>query len=687
MGRRLIEQEAVFREVIERCDRAMRPYGDWSLLAELSAPDGATTRLNEIDVIQPALFAIQVALAALWRSWGIEPHSVVGHSLGEVAAAHVAGALSFEDAVAVMCHRSRLFKRAVGQGAMAAVELSIDEARRALAGSEDRVSIAVSNSPTSTVLSGEPAALGAIVDRLQRGDIFCRMLKVDFASHSPQMEPLRADLLDALQALKPRDEALPIYSTVTGGIGRGLDFDAHYWVRNMREPVLFSTAVQRLMEDGHDIFLEISPHPTLLSAMQQGFHDLGQDSAVLPSLRRDEDERAVMLGSLGALYSLGCKVDWDLIHPSGGRCVQLPLYPWQRERCWFEPSARDTDARRAPASRGGVPGHPLLGRHFQSSHPAEHSFLGKPVRQAIEAYLDDHLIQGVAVLPAAAYLEMAFAAAAEVFGTQSVALQKIEFRKALFLPEGGSQKISSDPLSGSKRRSVLSHPWSPGRRDTRRQNMGPACDRQDSTLSRTTAQSLPTPGGRRSRSSKHDAQRTSRARNITSGFATAASTTVRSSKVSSSCGAATARCWGGCRRPMRRRRASMVVQFIRQFSTQGYRFSAPRSRRKRPKRTVTESICQPASIRSGFTPDPAVTYGVAPGCGIARPMPLRETYSSSMKRDGWRSRSRDSASTTSARTPSARPSIILTTGSMNLSGSRKSARQKCLPRQPAKEAG
>jgi len=201
-------------------------------------------------------------LAALWRSWGIEPQAVVGHSLGEVAAAFIAGVLNFEDAVRVVCHRSRLFKRTVGQGAMAAVELSIEDARRVLVGCEDRVSIAVSNGPTSTVLSGDPAALAAILDRLQHRDIFCRMVKVDFASHSPQMEPLRADLLQALAGLEPRPESMPIYSTVTGQVSDGLQLDALYWVRNMREPVLFSSAVQRLVEDGHDIFFgnQSAPH-------------------------------------------------------------------------------------------------------------------------------------------------------------------------------------------------------------------------------------------------------------------------------------------------------------------------------------------------------------------------------------------------------------------------------------------
>jgi myxalamid-type polyketide synthase MxaE and MxaD len=449
MGRRLLEQQAAFREVIERCDRAMRPYGDWSLLAELTATDAARSRLNEIDVIQPALFAIQLALAALWRSWGIEPQAVVGHSLGEVAAACLAGALSFDDAVRVVCQRSRLFKRTVGQGAMAAVELSIEDARRALVGFEDRVSIAVSNGPASTVLSGDPAALAVIVDRLQRGDIFCRMVNVDFASHSPQMEPLRADLLQALEGLRPRAESVPIISTVTGQAMHGHQFDALYWARNMREPVLFAAAVQRLVEDGHDIFLEISPNPVLLGAMQQGFHDLGQEAAALPSLRRDADEHTVLLGTLGALYTLGYPIDWTLIHPASGRCVPLPLYPWQRERYWFEPS---TDAHQEQVARSGTGKHPVLGWPFAPAHPAGTRFWERTLDRNSLPYLDDHRIQGVAVLPASAWLEMALAVAAEIFAAQPVTLKDIEFRKALFLPEGGThtiQVIVSDGREGA----------------------------------------------------------------------------------------------------------------------------------------------------------------------------------------------------------------------------------------------
>lgn len=441
MGRRLLDEEAIFREVIERCDQAMRPYGDWSLLAELTATDAAHSRLNEIDVIQPAVFAIQVALAALWRSWGIEPQAVVGHSSGEIAAAYVAGALSLDDAVRVICHRSRLFKRTVGQGAMAAVDLSIEEARRALIGSEGRVSIAASNGPASTVLSGDPAALAAILDQLRRRDIFCRLVKVDFASHSPQMEPLRADLLRALEGLQPRAESVPIYSTVTGQVSRGQEFDASYWARNMREPVLFSAAVQCLVKDGYDIFLEISSHPILLSALQQGFHRFGQEAAALPSLRREEDERTVLLASLGALYTSGYPVDWNLIYPTGGRCVCLPSYPWQRERFWLEPSTPSTSSRRALVSRSGKGNHPLLGQHFNAAHPSGTHVWEATLDKNSLPCLDDHQIHGVAVLPASAYLEMAMAAAAEVFDTQPVALQDIEFRKALFLPENGTNTV------------------------------------------------------------------------------------------------------------------------------------------------------------------------------------------------------------------------------------------------------
>ncbi len=440
MGRTLLQQEAVFRKAIERCDLAMRPYGDWSLLAELSSTDPARSRLNEVDVLQPALFAIQVALAALWRSWGIVPHAVVGHSMGEVAAAHVAGALSLEDAARVICSRSRLVKPTIGRGAMAAVDLSIADARRAIAGCEDRVSIAVSNSPTSTVLSGDPAALETIVSRLQRQDIFCRMIKVDFAAHSPQMEPIRADLERALEGLQPRPASVPIYSTVTGQVAGGLSFDPLYWSRNLREPVLFSTAVQNLLEDGHDIFLELSPHPILLSSIQQEFGHAGIAGAVVPSLRRDEEESKVLAGSIGMLYTRGYPIEWNRIYPKPGRSVQLPSYPWDRERCWMDPPAGYAGHQSQYVSSDGAGKHSLLGRHFKSAQTQTH-FWESVLDRSAQSYLDDHRVEGLAVLPAALYVEMALAAAAEAFPSQSCVLKDMEFRKALFIPEDGTRAL------------------------------------------------------------------------------------------------------------------------------------------------------------------------------------------------------------------------------------------------------
>ena len=189
MGRELLEQEPAFREAMERCDRAIRKYTGWSVLEELAA-DEARSRLAEVDVVQPAIFAVQVSLAALWRSWGIEPDAVVGQSLGEAAAAYVAGALTLEDAARVICRRSQLVKRTSGHGIMAVVQLSLEEAERAISGREGLVSVAVNSSPYTTVLSGEVAALEEVLAELERQDVFVRRIRVDYASHSPQVDAL-----------------------------------------------------------------------------------------------------------------------------------------------------------------------------------------------------------------------------------------------------------------------------------------------------------------------------------------------------------------------------------------------------------------------------------------------------------------------------------------------------------------
>ncbi|MET0404866.1 MAG: type I polyketide synthase, partial [Cystobacter sp.] len=330
MGRRLLRESPVFRATLEACDRALRAHGDWSLLEQLHA-DEATSRLAEIDVLQPTLFALAVALAAHWRSWGIEPDAVVGHSMGEVAAAHVSGVLSLEDAARVICRRSALLRRVRGQGGMGLVEVSLAEARAALVGYEDRLSVAASNGPTTTVLAGEPGALREVMDGLKRRNVFCREIKVDVASHSPQVEPLLAELREQLAGLRPQAARLPVYSTVTGSQTDGTDWDAGYWVRNLRQPVLFSTAIEQLLAAPHHVFLELSPHPILTQSIER-LCSTHPEVRVLPSLQRDEVEGEVLLRSLGALYSAGHPIDWRALESSPHACVPLPAYPWQRSR-------------------------------------------------------------------------------------------------------------------------------------------------------------------------------------------------------------------------------------------------------------------------------------------------------------------------------------------------------------------
>ncbi len=428
MGRQLLAQEPVFRQTLEACAAAMQPYVSWNLLDVLQSGQ----KLDEIDMIQPALFAVQVALAALWRSWGVEPDAIIGHSMGEVAGAYVAGILSLDAAAQIICQRSQLMRRVSGQGAMAVVELSFEEAQAAIAGYEDQLGIAVSNGPRSSVLSGDPAALQAVVETLQAQDVFCRPVKVDVAAHSPHMDTLRPELVRGLGGLQAQAAQVAVYSTVTGEQHPGTEFHADYWGANLRQPVRFAAAVQQALADGYNVFLEISPHPVLLAAVEQGvqFAQVA-DTLTVASTRREEDERAGMLEGLGRLYAAGYNVDWKRVYPAG-RVLRLPTYRWQRERFWFDESGAQNGLR-----RGGV-GHPLLGQHFRS-HSGTH-YWEVEFDLAALPYLADHRVQGRVILPAAAYVEVMLAAAHEAFG-QQVCLERVTIAEALFLSESAPQMM------------------------------------------------------------------------------------------------------------------------------------------------------------------------------------------------------------------------------------------------------
>ena len=334
-GRELFEGEPVFRSVVEQCHAHFSALGFDELLAVLADADDC--RLRETRYAQAAIFTLQVALAALWRSWGVEPDAVVGHSLGEVAAAHVAGVLDLSDAVRVVRERARVCERLTGTGRMASVALSPEAVRTFLAEIGSSLSIAAINGPRSIVLSGPAGTLADALGSLRDRQVPCRDHGVDYAFHSHQVDPLERELADAIGALAVREARVPIVSTVTGEIEETAKFDARYWGRNLRSPVLFASAVDRLANDGFGAFLEVGPYPILRSPISQCLAEREAQTKVLGSIQRDEPERLTLKKSAAQLYTLGHDVRWQAMLPVGARRVSdLPTYPWQRQRYWLD---------------------------------------------------------------------------------------------------------------------------------------------------------------------------------------------------------------------------------------------------------------------------------------------------------------------------------------------------------------
>jgi acyl transferase domain-containing protein len=336
MGRSLLREERIFREAVEDCGRIIQGFTGWSVMEQLLSAEGESC-FSRVDIVQPTLFAVMIGLTALWRSWGLEPDAVVGHSMGECVAAAVSGALSLEDAAAVICHRSLLMKQASGRGLMALTHLSLEDAIPLISQYAGRLSVAASNSPTTTVLSGDKDAIEAVLEDLERREIFGRRIKVDVASHSTHMDSLCEDLARRLEGIRPRTGTIPFYSTTLGRIEHGAGLTADYWARNLREPVLFSTTVKRLLSDGFDSFLEINAHPVLLDAVEETARDAGKSIVATACLHRDQDERSGLLDATAHLVVNGRAIGMDRIYPKGV-CIDLPAYPWQRERHWLDQS-------------------------------------------------------------------------------------------------------------------------------------------------------------------------------------------------------------------------------------------------------------------------------------------------------------------------------------------------------------
>ncbi|WP_342220860.1 SDR family NAD(P)-dependent oxidoreductase [Candidatus Fukatsuia endosymbiont of Tuberolachnus salignus] len=429
MGRELIAKEPLFRKTVEDIDELFLILSGWSLLEEMNRSK-VESNISDTRIAQPAIMAIQIALVELWKQYGIEPAGLVGHSIGEVAAAYASGALNMEQAVTVIYHRSRGQHQAAGKGLMLAIGLSKVEAEKLIADVSDVVSIAAVNGPESITLSGDKKPLDAIAKQLTARDIFNRFLKVDVPFHSHHMDPLKEELISSLQDLRPIETNIPLYSTVTGKQENGTHLDANYWYNNLRDPVYFSHALEQMIQDGFDLYVEVGPHPALSNGAEELFAKLGCNARIFPSIRRQEDEALRFKQTLGALHVAGLPLDWDKICPNAHRLHDLPRYPWQQQSFWHE--TRSHQAHRLQCHY-----HPHIIQHHNSGLSQDvHNFRIFLDGQA-DPYIKDHTAAGLIIFPGTGHLELATAAAQKAFGSSFCFLENINFENGLFLPHDG----------------------------------------------------------------------------------------------------------------------------------------------------------------------------------------------------------------------------------------------------------
>ncbi|MEV0355476.1 type I polyketide synthase [Nocardia sp. NPDC050697] len=384
MAAELYRTAPVFAERLTECAAALAPHVDWDPLPVLLG--AAEIDDERVDVVQPALWAAMVALAALWRAHGVEPDAVVGHSQGEIAAAVVAGALSVADGARVAALRSRAIAATAGPGAMAAVQLPAAAAAELIEPWADRVALAVVNSPTSVVLSGEIAAIEEILARLEADGVRNRRVAVGYASHSPTMEALRAELGTALEPVRPRESAIPLLSTVTAEWIDGTALTGGYWFDNLRGTVRFEEATRALAEAGYRAFVEIGPHPVLATTVEETLEAAGAPaSAVVGTLRRDDGGLARFGTALAAAHTRGIAVEWAV--PPGNR-IELPTYAFQRTRYWIDADrsgARRDD--RAPRTAAPEPAPITIDRFTGLDTPARRAAVLSLVRDETAAVL------------------------------------------------------------------------------------------------------------------------------------------------------------------------------------------------------------------------------------------------------------------------------------------------------------
>jgi acyl transferase domain-containing protein len=458
MGRELFASSEVFRDSLHATAAALAPHGGFPILEAFRA-DGPPPDLARGEVVQPLLFAIQVALARLWRSWGIEPTAVTGHSVGEIAAAHVAGALTLEEAAHLVTVRGELMARISNQGGMVLIELPAADVTKWLARYESQLSISAINAPRSTVVSGQLAAIEQLLAELSAAGVFSRRVKIDVASHSPQVVPLLDELRRRLAGLRPRDSGISLISTVTGGEVAGSSLDGDYWARNLRQEVRFADAISTLDRAGYGRFLEISPHPILAVAMQQ---TVGERRVIAASLRRGQPELDALSESLAMLHVSGHPIEWSKIFRSAQPYVLLPTYPWQRERYWED--ARSSSSMHVDLEASGAPS--LAGQRVLS--PGDEVHFVDRLQLTEHPYLEDHRIFDEVVVPGAFHLASVLSVAHELVGGEGCVLESVTFSQALRVgpTDSPTLHLTALPRDGEKTRfrraSLAAPPKRPG---------------------------------------------------------------------------------------------------------------------------------------------------------------------------------------------------------------------------------
>ncbi len=439
MGRELYETSPVFAERLRACARALEPWTSWPLVETVCGGPGAAD-LEDIDVVQPALFAVMVSLAEVWRALGVTPDVVVGHSQGEIAAACVAGVLTLEDAARIVALRSRLLASAAGEGSMAAILLPEERVRELLPRWDGRVGVAAVNGPGSTTVSGETDAVEALVAACEAEGARARMIKSSVPGHSALMDRFEGPLKEGLGTITPAPSPVTVYSTVTGAPVDPTELDADYWFRNLREPVRFATAMRRIAEaEPHAVVIEVGPHPLLTMSVQELYDSVpGATSSALGTLRRDEGGPARFLLSAAEAFTAGLPVSWHAALPAyEGPRVDLPTYAFQRRRYWLDAPGEST-AR-------STSDHPLLDTVVELPEDGGHRGVVAGGRLSPERHpwLAEHVVHGAALVPAAVLAELA-AWAAEKAGCGGVGELALETPLVLSRTAGREIRVVLD---------------------------------------------------------------------------------------------------------------------------------------------------------------------------------------------------------------------------------------------------